>query len=139
MELSDNGLSEEEIAEIDRVLDAMPPTHWERLFDRELPETLVNGAKRMPDGTFGLRAGREDPKRSDAALLQTRLRIVERLLEKAQTGEPHAALRAVSALRRRLDELETDAVVLSRSCGWSWGQIARVLGKKRQTVHKRYA
>ena len=99
----------------------MPPTHWERLFDRELPETLGNCAKRMPDGTFGLRAGRGYPKRRDAAFLQPRLRIVQRLLEKAQTGEPHAALRAV------------------RACGWSWGQIARVLGKKRQAVHKRYA
>ncbi|MCI0686388.1 MAG: HTH domain-containing protein [Sporichthyaceae bacterium] len=53
--------------------------------------------------------------------------------------DPRVGLRAVSALRRLLEELEALQVTNARSQGWSWQDIAGELGVSRQAVHKKHA
>jgi DNA-directed RNA polymerase specialized sigma24 family protein len=57
----------------------------------------------------------------------------------AATGGPHEGLAAVRWLLRQLPEWERAHVEAARAEGWSWGEIARVLGRARQPVHRRYA
>ena len=52
--------------------------------------------------------------------------------------DPRVGLRAVSALRRLLEQLETVQVRSARMHGWSWQEIAAELGVSRQAVHKKY-
>ena len=47
------------------------------------------------------------------------------------------ALTAVVALRRLADELEQRSVALALQNGWSWSQIAEVLGVSKQAAHRR--
>lgn len=47
------------------------------------------------------------------------------------------ALAAVVALRRLADELEQRSVALALQNGWSWSQIAEVLGVSKQAAHRR--
>jgi DNA-directed RNA polymerase specialized sigma24 family protein len=61
------------------------------------------------------------------------------LASAAGSADPRAGLRAVAALRRRLDHLEALQVGNARSHGWSWQEIADVLSVSRQAVHKKYA
>lgn len=53
--------------------------------------------------------------------------------------DPRVGLRAVAALRRLLDQLERNHVQQARALGWSWQDIAEVLGVSKQAVHKKYA
>lgn len=53
--------------------------------------------------------------------------------------DPRVGLRAVSALRRLLEELETLQVANARAQGWSWQDIAAELRVSRQAVHKKHA
>ena len=57
----------------------------------------------------------------------------------ADSADPRTGLRAVAALRRVLERLEALQVRNARSRGWSWQEIADVLGVSRQAVHKKYA
>ena len=60
-------------------------------------------------------------------------------LTDAATGpDPRAGLRAVRALRRLLEHLEETQVGRARDQGWSWAEIAEVLGVSRQAVHKKH-
>jgi DNA-directed RNA polymerase specialized sigma24 family protein len=52
--------------------------------------------------------------------------------------DPAAGLRAVLALRRLAERVEAEQVALARGQGWSWQQIADVLGITRQSVHAKY-
>ena len=61
------------------------------------------------------------------------------LASAADSADPRAGLRAVAALRRLLERLEALQVGNARSHGWSWQEIADVLGVSRQAVHKKYA
>ena len=61
------------------------------------------------------------------------------LASAADSADPRAGLRAVAALRRLLEHLEALQVGNARSHGWSWQEIADVLGVSRQAVHKKYA
>jgi biotin operon repressor len=47
-------------------------------------------------------------------------------------------LRAVLALRRLAEQVETNQVALARRQGWSWQQIGDALGITRQSVHAKY-
>ncbi|HEU5046016.1 MAG TPA: sigma factor-like helix-turn-helix DNA-binding protein [Nocardioidaceae bacterium] len=47
-------------------------------------------------------------------------------------------MRAVRALRRLVERLEESQVRRARELGWSWQEIADVLGVSRQAVHKKY-
>jgi DNA-directed RNA polymerase specialized sigma24 family protein len=56
----------------------------------------------------------------------------------AGSADPRVGLRAVRALRTLLERLETIQVDHARSLGWSWQDIAEVLGVSRQAVHKKH-
>jgi hypothetical protein len=54
------------------------------------------------------------------------------------SDDPAVGLRAVVALRRLADQVESAQVAAARRSGWSWEQIGDALGVSRQAVHKRY-
>ena len=60
------------------------------------------------------------------------------LASAASDADPRVGLRAVRALRRLLEHLEESQVRRARDLGWSWQEIAEVLGVSRQAVHKKY-
>lgn len=60
------------------------------------------------------------------------------LAQRAGDADPRIGLRAVAALRRLLEQLETVQVRNARVHGWSWQEIAAELGVSRQAVHKKY-
>jgi DNA-directed RNA polymerase specialized sigma24 family protein len=53
--------------------------------------------------------------------------------------DPREGLEAVVALRRMLEALEAAQVENAFVAGWSWAQIAEVLGVSKQAVHKKHA
>jgi DNA-directed RNA polymerase specialized sigma24 family protein len=53
--------------------------------------------------------------------------------------DPREGLEAVVALRRLLEALEAAQVENAFIAGWSWAQIAEVLGVSKQAVHKKHA
>ena len=53
--------------------------------------------------------------------------------------DPAAGLAAVVALRRLADRLEDSQVEQALRAGWSWSEVAEVLGVTRQAVHKKHA
>ena len=57
----------------------------------------------------------------------------------ANSKDPAIGLRAVAALRRLLESLETLQVDSARDQGWSWDSIAAELGVTKQAVHKKHA
>jgi hypothetical protein len=57
----------------------------------------------------------------------------------ADSPDPRTGLRAVAALRRLLEQLEALQVDNARQHGWSWQEIAEVLGVSRQAAHKKHA
>jgi DNA-binding NarL/FixJ family response regulator len=52
--------------------------------------------------------------------------------------DPRTGLRAVAALRRLLEQIETLQVAGARAKGWSWQEIADALGVTKQTVHRKH-
>lgn len=52
---------------------------------------------------------------------------------------PAGGLAAVRHLRLQLERFERAHVATARRHGWSWAEIARVLGRHRQAVHRQYA
>ena len=53
--------------------------------------------------------------------------------------DPREGLEAVVALRRTREALEAAQVENAFVAGWSWAQIAEVLGVSKQAVHKKHA
>jgi len=60
------------------------------------------------------------------------------LAAESVSDDPAIGLRAVASLRALLESLEEIQVRQARACGWSWHQIALMLGVSRQAVHKKY-
>jgi len=52
--------------------------------------------------------------------------------------DPGVGLRAVASLRILADRLEHLHVRRARGLGWSWQEIADVLGVSKQAVHKKH-
>lgn len=52
--------------------------------------------------------------------------------------DPATGLRAVAALHRLADRMEAIQVANARRQGWSWAQIASVLGVSKQAVHQKH-
>lgn len=52
--------------------------------------------------------------------------------------DPAVGLRAVAALSRLLADLEDLHVRNARARGWSWQEIAAVMGVSKQTVHRKH-
>ncbi len=57
----------------------------------------------------------------------------------ASSKDPTVGLRAVRSLRILVERLEALQVQNARDAGWTWEQIAALLGVTRQAVHKKYA
>jgi hypothetical protein len=62
-----------------------------------------------------------------------------RLATSIGSDDPGVGLRAVGALRRLAEQVESSNVRLARERGWSWEQIGDALGVSRQSVHAKYA
>ena len=60
------------------------------------------------------------------------------LAENAASNDPDVGLRAVAALRRLTEQLETLQVDNARALGWTWEKIAGRLGVTKQTVHRKH-
>ncbi len=58
----------------------------------------------------------------------------------AQTAseDPEVGLRGVASLRALLEAVEELQVNRARGLGWSWQQIAELLGVSKQAVHQKY-
>jgi Clp amino terminal domain, pathogenicity island component len=56
----------------------------------------------------------------------------------ARIADPEVALRALTALRRELDETEPGLVQRALQAGASWSRIARALGITKQAAHRKY-
>ena len=61
------------------------------------------------------------------------------LLDAGASRDPAVGLRAVAALRRLGEQLEALQVQAAREQGWSWADIAALLGVSKQAVHKKHA
>ena len=61
------------------------------------------------------------------------------MTELVDPKDPAAGLAAVVALRRLADRLEDSQVERAMRSGWSWAEVAEVLGVTRQAVHKKHA
>lgn len=57
----------------------------------------------------------------------------------ASGTDPRVGLKAASALRRLAETLEAAQVANARRMGWSWQDIADVLGVTKQAVHQKYS
>jgi hypothetical protein len=103
----------------------------------------VNGAWRAVDGRFWelptRRFHADGRKEPDHGALRGLSDEATRLLRFAESVEPSIALAAIRALRRKVDELEHEAVALARSYRWSWREIGYSLGLSRSAVHDRFA
>jgi ribosome-binding protein aMBF1 (putative translation factor) len=62
-----------------------------------------------------------------------------KIASEASSRDPRVGLRAVSALRRLVEQLETLQVKNARKLGWSWQEIARELNVSKQAVHRKHA
>lgn len=60
------------------------------------------------------------------------------LAQDASSRDPAVGLRAIRALRDLTERLESLQVGNARELGWSWQEIAAVLGVSRQAVHKKH-
>jgi DNA-directed RNA polymerase specialized sigma24 family protein len=54
------------------------------------------------------------------------------------SDDPEVGLRAVASLRALLEAVEELQVRRARERGWSWQQIAALLGVSKQAVHQRF-
>ena len=64
--------------------------------------------------------------------------VEELARDTARIADPETALRALSALRNELDQLEPELVRRALRAGSSWSQIARALGVTKQAAHQRH-
>jgi DNA-directed RNA polymerase specialized sigma24 family protein len=67
------------------------------------------------------------------------MNITSDLASTASGADPRVGLKAASALRRLAETLEAAQVANARRQGWSWQDIAEVLGVSRQAVHQKHS
>lgn len=72
-------------------------------------------------------------------MLTVMTRTASDLAGDLDSTDPRVGLRAVAALGRLLEQLETLQVRNARERGWSWQEIAEALGVTKQTVHRKHA
>jgi hypothetical protein len=60
------------------------------------------------------------------------------IVEQTASNDPEVALRGVASLRALLEAVEELQVRRARELGWSWQQIAALLGVSKQAVHQKY-
>jgi DNA-directed RNA polymerase specialized sigma24 family protein len=62
----------------------------------------------------------------------------EELMAQTASDDPEVGLRGVASLRALLEAVEELQVARARELGWSWQQIADLLGVSKQAVHQKY-
>jgi hypothetical protein len=60
------------------------------------------------------------------------------IMTSLRSDDPAVGLRAVGALHRLAEQVESTYVRLARDRGWSWEQIGDALGVSRQSVHAKH-
>jgi len=60
------------------------------------------------------------------------------VVTQAASDDPQIGLRGVASLRALLEAVEELQVHRARELGWSWRQIAELLGVSKQAVHQKY-
>jgi DNA-directed RNA polymerase specialized sigma24 family protein len=60
------------------------------------------------------------------------------VLAQTASADPEVGLRGVASLRALLEAVEELQVRHARELGWSWRQIADLLGVSKQAVHQKY-
>ena len=80
---------------------------------------FVNGAMRSFDGRFVSKH-------------------VPMLTEMARDTSPYHALQAVVILRKKVDELEREAVEIARTNEWSWRDVGAMFGISASAAYRRY-
>src|SRR5262245_14239267 len=60
------------------------------------------------------------------------------VVAQATSRDPEVGLRAVASLRALLEAVEELQVKRARELGWSWQQIAALLGVSKQAVHQKF-
>jgi Homeodomain-like domain len=60
------------------------------------------------------------------------------LVAQTASTDPEVGLRGVASLRALLEAVEELQVRRARELGWSWQQIAALLGVSKQAVHQKY-
>jgi predicted transcriptional regulator len=62
----------------------------------------------------------------------------EEVVAQTASRDPDVGLRGVASLRALLEAVEELQVLRARELGWSWQQIAALLGVSKQAVHQKY-
>ena len=62
----------------------------------------------------------------------------DELLAQIASEDPAVGLRAAASLRSLLEGVEELQVKAARERGWTWQEIALVLGVSKQAVHQKY-
>jgi DNA-directed RNA polymerase specialized sigma24 family protein len=62
----------------------------------------------------------------------------EDVMAQTASEDPEIGLRGVASLRALLEAVEELQVRRARELGWSWQQIAELLGVSKQAVHQKY-
>lgn len=70
---------------------------------------------------------------------RTRANQAPALAGDLSSRDPKVGLRAVSALRSLLEQIERLHVDNARDAGWSWADIAQTMGISKQSVHEKHA
>lgn len=60
------------------------------------------------------------------------------VMTQTASDDPEVGLRGVASLRALLEAVEELQVRRARELGWSWQQIAALLGVSKQAVHQKY-
>jgi predicted transcriptional regulator len=60
------------------------------------------------------------------------------VVTESASDDPEIGLRGVASLRALLESVEELQVRQARELGWSWQQIAELLGVSKQAVHQKY-
>jgi DNA-directed RNA polymerase specialized sigma24 family protein len=60
------------------------------------------------------------------------------VVTQSASDDPQIGLRGVASLRALLEAVEELQVRRARELGWSWQQIAELLGVSKQAVHQKY-
>jgi DNA-directed RNA polymerase specialized sigma24 family protein len=60
------------------------------------------------------------------------------MVTQTASDDPQIGLRGVASLRALLEAVEELQVRRARELGWSWQQIADLLGVSKQAVHQKY-
>jgi hypothetical protein len=100
----------------------------------------THGTSRRAPTRFRASSGRQENLTDALASMYLDEMMAEPTDVVAQTAstDPEVGLRGVASLRALLEAVEELQVRRARELGWSWQQIAALLGVSKQAVHQKY-